>query len=57
MVSHQFECPGEGVPVDTLLSEGVVEGALSWDIEWQVEKVGQELKVAFGCPVGWLFIP
>ncbi len=32
-LSRQFERPGEETPADAILSEGVVVGALSWEVE------------------------
>ncbi len=47
-LSRQFERPGEETPVDAILSEGVVVGALSWDIEQSVERAGRGVEVPVG---------
>ncbi len=44
-LSRQFERPGEETPADAILSEGVVVGALSWDIEQSVERAGRGVEV------------
>ncbi|KAI2652522.1 Transposon Tf2-9 polyprotein [Labeo rohita] len=47
-LSHQFEHPGEESPADAILSEGVVLGALFWDVERRVEEAGRGVKVPEG---------
>ncbi len=37
-LSRQFECLGEETPANSILSEGVVVGPLSWDIKRRVEE-------------------
>ncbi len=56
-LSCQFECPGEETPADAILSEGVVVGALSWDVERRVEEAGRGVEVPVECPAGRLFVP
>ncbi len=56
-LSRQFERPGEETPADAILSEGVVVGALSWDIEQSVERAGRGVEVPVECPAGRLFVP
>ncbi|KAI2661152.1 Transposon Tf2-6 polyprotein [Labeo rohita] len=56
-LSRQFKRPGEESPANAILSEGVVLGALFWDVEWRVEEAGQGVEVPDGCPAGRLFVP
>ncbi len=53
----QFEHPGEETPADAILSEGVVVGALSWDIEQSVKEAGRGVEMPVECPAGRLFMP
>ncbi len=56
-LSRQFEHPGEETPAYTMLSEGVVVGALSWDVERRVEEAERGVEVPVECPAGRLFVP
>ncbi|KAI7808332.1 Pol polyprotein [Triplophysa rosa] len=53
----RFEATGEEPPVETILTKGMVIGALSWGIEQQVTSAGRGVQVPAGCPGGRLWVP